>query len=127
MFHSIDPRDNMFCHNIALSKGQLIAISFARQAHPEWTGIVSPYEAFHKEREKEAVFERVRESGFSKCPPRLGAIFLFPTEDAANRANRVWWNGERVVLQARITLAVRQGVFDAKLLKAKREDWESAA
>ena len=127
MFHAIDPNDGMFCLKIKLSKWQLVAISLARQSHPEWQGIVSPYEAFHRDREKEAVFERIRAIDFPSCPPRLGAIFLFPTEDAANRANRDWWSGARIMLPATITFALRQGELDAKLLEVPREDWEAAA
>lgn len=127
LFHAIDPNDGMFCHNIALSKGQLIAVSLARQAHPEWEGILSPYEAFTREREKETIFERVRASIYPNCPPRLGSIFLFPTREAADKANSDWWSNQRQILLAKIVQAPRVGTFDAKLLDATSDEWEKSA
>lgn len=127
LFHAIDPADNLFCHNIEINKGRLTAVSLARQVHPEWDAMRSPYEAFTMERDKEAAFERVRAAHYSNCPPRMGAIFLFPTHEAAERANRAWWGSRRVILPAHVIMAYRIGQFDSKQLNALPNDWEAAA
>lgn len=127
MFHAIDPADNMFCHNILLSKGRIVAVSYARRNDPNLAGMVTPYEAFTSEREKEEVFERIRSAEFSNCPPRLGSIFLFRTKEAADRANERWWDNKRVMLPATIMHASRTGEFDGAHLNAVKPEWESAA
>jgi hypothetical protein len=127
VFHAIDPADDMFCHNIQLSKGRIIAVSYARSTDRNLSGMVSPYEAFTAERDKEDVFESIRRAEFSACPSRLGSIFLFATKAAADRANERWWNNKRVILPASITLATRKGEFDGAHLNAVKAEWEPAA
>jgi hypothetical protein len=123
VYHAIDPADKLFCHNIAINAGKVTAVSLARLAHPEWSGMLSPYEAFTREGEKEKVFENVRLSEFDTCPPRLGSIFAFPTQEAAARCNDLWWQGKRVILEAAIIQVYRIGVFDSHHLNAQRESW----
>ncbi|MDE3225327.1 MAG: hypothetical protein KGO52_04245 [Nitrospirota bacterium] len=127
LFHAIDPRDGMFCHNIKLSAGRLTAVSFVRSAVPEWSGMRSPYEAFTRETEKEDFFEAVRARGFPSAPPRKGALFLFASIEDAATANASWWQDQRVILPAQIVQASRVGAFDASQLDAPRERWEAAA
>jgi hypothetical protein len=67
--------DNLFRHNIAINKGRITAVSLARPMHPEWESILSPYEAFTREREKEEVFEKIRASEYDICPTRLGSLY----------------------------------------------------
>lgn len=126
-FHAIDPSDGMFSHNIFLSKGRVVAISLVRANTPGGTGMMSPYEASTSHKDKEEAFERVRASDFPDLPPRLGAIYLFPSIEAANSANELWWSSKRVVLKAEIVLAQRIALVDSKLLNALPQDWESAA
>lgn len=127
LFHAIDPRDGMFCHNIKLSSGRLTAVSFVRSAVPEWNGMRSPYEAFTREIEKEEFFEAVRAKEFSSAPPRKGALFLFTSQEDAAWANTNWWQNQRAILPARLIHASRVGTFDAKQLDAPREHWLLAA
>ena len=127
MFHAIDPADNLFCHNILIGRGRITAVSLARLLDPNLSGMLSPYEAFTSERRKEDAFERMRAAEFGDCPPRLGSIFLFPTLEAADRANQAWWGGKRVMLPATIIQVNRIGQFDGKQLDASEPDWESAA
>jgi hypothetical protein len=127
VFHAIDPNDALFAHNIKINCGRITAVSAARQAHPEWEGILSPYEAFTRERAKEECFEKVRATSFPSRPPRLGSIFLFPTQAAADQANCAWWGNRRVILPASVVVALRIGTFDARLLDASADQWESAA
>jgi len=127
LFHAIDPRDGIFCHNIKLSAGRLTAVSFVRSVVPEWSGMRSPYEAFTNEVEKEEYFEAVRVKEFSTAPPRKGALFLFASREDAIWANTNWWQGQRAILPAHVIQSSRLGAFDAKLLDAPREHWEKAA
>jgi hypothetical protein len=127
LFHAIDPRDWMFCHNIKLSAGRLTAVSLVRAAVPDWGGMRSPYEAFTREAEKEDFFEAVRAGGFPAALPRKGALFLFASAEDAAAANASWWQGQRVILSAQIVQASRVGAFDARKLDASREGWEAAA
>jgi hypothetical protein len=127
IYHAIDPSDNLFRHNIAINKGRITAVSLARLVHPEWESILSPYEAFTCEREKEEAFEKIRASEYDNCPTRLGSIFAFPTKETANRSNSLWFNGKRVILEGTVTFASRIGTFDSQLLNARQEDWEVSA
>lgn len=127
LFHAIDPRDSVFCHNIKLSAGLLTAVSFVRAAVPEWSGMRSPYEAFTREFEKENFFESVRAREFPDAPPRKGVLFLFASDDDAAAANASWWEGRRVILRGQIVQASRVGAFDASQLDAPRGHWEAAA
>jgi hypothetical protein len=61
------------------------------------------------------------------APPRKGALFLFASLADATSANAAWWQGQRVILPARIIHASRVGAFDAAFLDASRERWESCA
>lgn len=127
LYHAIDPNDGLFCHNIAINSGRIVAVSLARLAHPEWNGILSPYEAFTREREKEDAFEKIRASEFDTCPPRLGSIYLFPSNETAARANELWWGGRRVILEATVVQTNRIGTFDARYLDSSRDNWEISA
>lgn len=127
LYHAIDPNDGLFCHNIAINSGRIAAVLLGRLAHPEWSGILSPYEAFTHEREKEDVFEKIRASEFETCPPRLGSIYAFPSNETAARANELWWGGRRIILEATVMQANRIGTFDARHLDAPRENWEISA
>jgi hypothetical protein len=88
---------------------------------------MSPYEAFTRERPKEECFEQLRAREFPGCPSRLGCIFLFPTRESAEARNAAWWNGARVILEARIVSAASAGIFDARQLDAPADQWEPAA
>jgi hypothetical protein len=127
LYHVIDPNDGLFCHNIAINSGRIVAVSLARLAYSDWNGILSPYEAFTREREKEDAFEKIRVSEFDTCPPRLGSIYAFPSNETAARANKLWWGGRRVILEATVMQANRIGIFDARHLDASRENWEISA
>jgi hypothetical protein len=126
-FHAIDPRDGIFCNNIKLSAGILRAVSSVRSADPTLSGMLSPYEAFTREQEKEDFFEAVRARDFPSAPPRKGALFLFASVEDGAAANISWWQGQRVILPAQIVHATRLGAFDAHQLDAPRESWEAAA
>jgi hypothetical protein len=127
LLHAIDPRDGVFCHNLLVGSGRLTSASFIRSAVPEWEGLLSPYEAFTREKDKEDLFERVRAERFPGAPPRKGALFLFATREDADWANATWWQNHRVILSAQVVQASRIGAFDAKLLDAPRASWDSAA
>lgn len=126
-FHAIDPRDEIFCHNVGLAEGLLTAVSLRREAMPELAGMRSPYEVYTLEAEKEAVFEAVRVKEFPHAPSRMGAIYLFASAEDAAAANEKWWQGARVVLAASIIGASRFGSFDAAHLDAPAEGWDAAA
>jgi len=127
LFHAIDPDDDLFSHNVLINGGRVVAASAARTWNPSWPGIMSPYEAFTQERDKEEAFERVRASAFPRLPTRLGSIFLFPTRIDADRANAEWWDQRRIILEATVIAAISQGVFDARWLDSHANEWDSAA
>ena len=54
---------------------------------PEWSAIMSPYQAFTSEGPKEELFEQIRARDYPDRPTRLGSIFLFPTMERAEVAN----------------------------------------
>ena len=89
--------------------------------------MLSPYEAYGSEREKETAFEKIRESEFPNCPPRLGSLYLFSTREMADRANAKWWDAKRIILPAGIVTQSRMGEFDANHLDALKSEWEAAA
>lgn len=127
LFHAVDPTDRIFCHNIGIYKGRLIAVSLLRAANPELSGARSPYEAFTREVDKEAVFEEVRRREFPSAPSRMGALFFFASQADAEAANAAWWGGQRVILRAQIVTAAGVGCFDAGHLDAVRDNWEATA
>ena len=127
VYHAIDPNDGLFCHNISINNGRITAVAFARFIRPEWDGMRSPYEVFTHEKEKEDIFEKIRKSEFENCPPRLGSIYTFPDNETAVCANKRWWNGRRVILEASVVHANRIGQFDSRYLDATRENWEASA
>lgn len=127
LFHAIDPRDRLFSNNILLNAGRITSMLTIRSATPCGEGLLSPYEAFSIEREKEDVFETIRAREFQNAPPRKGALFLFSTPQDATAANAKWWHGQRVILPANILNASRVGAFDSTQLDAPRDQWESAA
>ncbi len=127
LFHAADPTDMVFCHNIGILKGRLTAVSMLRAANPELSGARSPYEAFTREADKEAVFEEVRRRDFPSAPSRMGALFFFASQADADAANAAWWRGQRVILRAQIVGAAGVGCFDARHLDAARDNWEAAA
>lgn len=127
LYHAIDPRDTIFCHNIKLSSGRLTSVSFLRSAEPNLIGMRSLYEASTRETEKEDFFEAVRVSDFPSAPPRKGAIFLFASAEDASAANTNWWQGKRIILSAKIIQATRLGAYDSRQLDASRDHWQAAA
>lgn len=120
-FHAINPADDLFCHNILIGQGRIVAVSFARHGRPDWNGIISPYEAFTRERPKENAFEAVRSRDFDDRPTRLGSIFLFPDRATAEVASAEWFGAQRVLLEARTTEVLAMGVFDSRQLDATEE------
>lgn len=125
-FHAIDLNDPNVNHNVRVFKGRLPSISGLRRANPALAGILSPYEAFTRERPKEERYEQVRAREFPACPSRLGCIFLFPPREIAEACG-TWWNGPRVILEARILSAHAAGIFDARQLDTPADQWEAAA
>lgn len=127
LYHAFDPDDWLFGHNLRIGGGRIVANSYGRNTGTLPEGILSPYEAFMAEREKEEAFEWVRAAKFANRPPRLGSIFLFPDKHTADTANEAWWGGRRILLPARVLTARRVGVFDSRKLDAERDAWLGAA
>lgn len=126
-WHAIDPADAIFCHNLKVSQGKVIAAAYLRAGDSALSGLQSPYEAFTREREKEEAFEKVRSAGFDACPPRLGSIFLFDDLNQGRSANEAWWDGRRVLLETIVVEAKRMSRFDSKHLDRPRAEWDAAA
>ena len=115
-YHAINPDDALFANNIKVNSGIITSASLLRSHDPNLTNMLSPYEAFTREAEKEETFERIRSTEFPLCPPRMGAIFLFERRQAADKANQAWWQEIRVILEAEVVAANRIGRFDASQL-----------
>ncbi len=126
-YHALDPADELFCHNVKIANGRIIAVSFLKAGDPNLVGALSPYQAFTRERPKEEVFEHIRAKEFPNCPSRLGAIFLFDDLDLANKANATWWHGKRVILPANVIEARFIGRYDSKHLDTSAHECKDAA
>jgi len=126
-YHAIDPADELFSHNVKISNGRIMAVSFLKAENPTLSGALSPYHAFTRERPKEKVFEHIRLEEFQNCPSRLGAIFLFDDLHLANKANATWWHRKRVILPANVIEARSIGCYDSKHLNACAHEWDDAA
>lgn len=126
-YHAIDPADELFCHNVKIANGRIIAVSFLKAGDPNLVGALSPYQAFTRERPKEKVFESIRLEEFQNCPSRLGSIFVFDDLDLANKANATWWHGKRIILPTNVIEARSISRYDSKHLDTSAHEWEDAA
>ena len=122
------PDSLVFCHNLTLNNGELIAESYKRipgSGHLNH-GFQSLYEMFNVEKEKEECFESIRGRLCPHRPSRLGSIFLFDDRTKAEECNLQWWQGSRSILEAEIVEGTF-GRFDGKHLDSRRQNWQTAA
>jgi len=127
-FHVTDPaKDWMFRNSLYVGRGNLTAAAATRLLNSNLDAVISLYEAFTSEREKEEVFECVRSNDFPDQPSRLGCLFLFKEPETAKRCNEKWWGGRGVIHEARIVSARNVGVFDAHHLDVPAAEYETAA
>jgi hypothetical protein len=128
VWHLVPPDDGstFFYHNLYLAKGFLSSISLWIEHDPNLANAHSRYSAFNIEKEKEAVFERIRAERFPSHPSRLKALFVFKGESDVSRALNEWYkNVARNVYGARILTHSKVHVGDSIWLNCA--DWEEGA
>ena len=121
--------DSFLLRNAFLGKGFTSTMSAVAAATSN-TGFVSPYQTLNVNKEKEELWEKVRQDIAPTQPSRLGAIFMFEDETAVERARQRWFKDEQ-------RLAVRVMAFpppvsllhraDTEWLNYPREEWGEAA
>ncbi len=120
-------RNSLVFHNARLGEGIFWGASATAQL-PGLQNVISPYAAYHADREKEAVFEGVRACEFPGRPSRMKAFFLFDSLTRAEEAQRSWFGQEdRIVVETRIVAGSNRHRADARLLDAHKADWEANA
>jgi hypothetical protein len=122
-----DPNDVMFSNNLKVCKGVFPSPSFIRAMDDNLKGMVSSYEVLHTDREKEAVFEKVRAEHYPDSPSRMGAIYLFPDYETAVSANREWWNNSRNLYEAKIKDGSSVLTADSQWLNCNPSEYEAFA
>ena len=85
-----DSEDCIFNKNLKVNKGVFPSLSLIRLMDESLKNAVSMYEVGHIDREKEAVFEKVRTENYPYRPSRMGAIYLFQDYQTAINANEKW-------------------------------------
>ncbi|WP_416066090.1 hypothetical protein ACK9YZ_06985 [Rhizobium sp. ZK1] len=91
-------------------------------------GATTPYAALHLDREKEALWEKIRADEFPDRPTRLKALFLFVSRADAETAMQTWFRGQdRDFLAIQVPKTSNLHVGDSKHLDAAQSDWDSAA
>jgi len=101
--------------------------SYISKTNRDLKNAVSPYQAYHHDREKEKVFEKIRVTHYSVCPSRMGAIFLFPDLETAKLANQQWWKNKRNLYGAEIENGSRVMIADSKWLNCNNNEYEKNA
>lgn len=127
-FHVIgfDCFAKMMMHNTKLREGLCPSGSVLAPFMPEGT-IISPYSSFNDNQGKEAVWERIRRSGFPNLPSRIGALFLFDGEAAMEKARQNWWPHRECMY---LEVEIRDGTThraDAQWLNSPERQWEESA
>lgn len=121
------PSDGLLLWNARLRKGWTCSVSSIVDTSGS-EDFTTPYAALHKDREREAVWERVRQEGFSELPSRMKALFLFKSREDGERANATWWAGEnRLLIPVLVPVASKLHIADSKHLDTSIHHWESNA
>lgn len=127
-WHLTRPQGDLL-RNAFLGKGHLHSVS-SIVAMTGITGFVSEYQILNRQRDKEALWEEIRQRVAPDRPSRQGALFLFESHEAANSAQERWFQNEgRVLLRVHIppppdALTHRA---DAAWLNLPEADWSRAA
>lgn len=120
----IDPKD-LILHNVSLAKGWSNGLSMGAPTSDGGAEFVNFYGFFSKHLEKEEVWERVRADKFSEKPARNKCLFIFDSEEDADRALSEWYQGREMhkvmLLATNLTHMFRA---DAQWLNCEKENWE---
>ena len=108
-------------HNAKIGEG----IVFSANSGP--AGTTTLYAALHGDRDKEAVFENVRNAEFPHRPSRIGAFFLFEDSNGVN-SGKEWFKAEgRIAVDVRATTSTQLHRADAVWLNCDARDYEEFA
>ena len=120
--------DGITLHNAWIGKGWMASAAFA-SAVTGIPGIGSPYTLMGLNRQKEEVWERVRQQVAPHAPQRTSAFYAFASRDHAERAQEEWFPGQRRhLLRVELHLGrVEACLADARWLDRPEAEWEAAA
>ncbi len=115
-------------HNAVVGKGFVPSVSLVA-ASLDNSGFVSPYQFFHQDKAKEALWEETRATHYPQKPSRMGGMFLLLSREDAEQAQRNWTFGSRMLLRAIIlpTEGLKLHVGDSKWLNTLKDEWPEAA
>lgn len=121
--------DGTLLDNGKLNNGWIYSASFIASSDPNLAQATTPYAVGHFDREKEEVWEKVREDEFSHRPSRMKALFLFVSQEDVAYARQHWWGGaSRVVFAVLVPQQIAKiHIADSRLLDSARQDWEADA
>lgn len=122
-----DSNDKIFKHNLKICKGVFQSPSYLAAIDENLKNIVSPYQVYHQDKAKEAMFEEIRKSFYPARPSRMGAIYLFPYLEAAEIANKKWWGNQRNLYETKIMNGSIVMVADSEWLNCNKESYEANA
>jgi len=122
-----DPGDLVFTNNLKVCKGVFTSPSLLRVMDENLKNAVSIYEITHLDREKEAVFEKIRSAHYPYRPSRMGGIYLFQDYETAVNANERWWGNKRNFYEAKIRNGSVFMVADSEWLICTPQDYEENA
>lgn len=125
-WHLASP-DGFLLHNAFIGKGFIVSISAVRDM-PGLDNAVSLYGFFTANSAKEDIWDRVRLRENPSAPSRHHAMFLLPTQAAAEHAASTWFAKEkRVLVEARVTIGSAVHIADARHLDCFDHQWEQRA
>lgn len=122
-----DTNDKIFEQNLKICKGVFPSPSYISATDENLKNIVSPYQVFHQDKAKEAIFEEIRKNHYPARPSRMGAIYLFPDLKTANVANKKWWGNKRNLYETKIKNGSIVMTADSEWLNCNEKQFEENA
>lgn len=120
--------DSLLLHNVFLGEGLDATISRIRRIENN-DGFVTPYALAYEKSPKEQTWEHVRKAINPALPSRMGALFMFDNEPAADAMNAAWFHAEgRLKLRVRLVDGVSTfSRLDARWLDGPDAAWADRA
>lgn len=128
-FWHLTTTDNFLLNNARLGKGWTASVSYFVEMEGN-DGFVTPYSMLHRDKDKEAVWEAVRQQKFPKLPSRMKALYAFLTQTDAESALSLggWFEEEsRVIIAVQPSPNAVVHVADAGWLDSRADHWTASA
>jgi len=127
-FWHLVPADSLtariFYNNINCGEGVIFSTSFVETIIPNLKDVHTPYSLSNINDEKEKMFELIRKEHYRPKPTRLKSMFLFDSEQLAQKAIESWFQNERRKLhECKVASDASIHKADTYWLNCNEEDW----